>query len=357
MSSPSPTPGTGGDTGVKGRRRFTVDALFTDHRPQAVGVDDLLTAKEIRLDRVEPDPDQPRRSFDPQRLAELTASVRREGILQPIAVRYDANRDVYVVIHGERRLRAARDAGLSAIPAIVRDVPLDRRLVHQLMENVVREDLNAVDRAAALRALKSQLGDAPWEKVAEMVGIRRSRLFQLLGTEKLPAQARDDIRRGRISEKQSRALQGLSLVRQNALREAILSYDLPAEEALRIARSLKDAAIDDDAAAVARFIDQVRAASNETDPAPHDDPLSEAAALFAGIEAAMAGEPGATEALVASASSAQAAAFDGDRLRREVLALARTLSRTPPEELIPGGSAYMPLSMLRRVLQTLLREP
>ena len=182
MSSPSPTPATGRAV-EKGRRRFTVDALFTDHRPQAVGVDDLPTAKEIRLDRIKADPDQPRRSFDAERLAELTSSIQREGILQPIAVRYDADHDVYVVIHGERRLRAAREAGLSAIPAIVRDVPLDRRLVHQLMENVVREDLNAVDRAAALRALKAQLDDAPWEKVAEMVGIRRSRLFQLLGTE------------------------------------------------------------------------------------------------------------------------------------------------------------------------------
>src|SRR6187397_2576163 len=69
------------------KRRFTVDALFTDHRPQAVGVSDLPTAKEIRLDRIEADPRQPRRTFDPDRLEELTASIRQEGILQPIAVR------------------------------------------------------------------------------------------------------------------------------------------------------------------------------------------------------------------------------------------------------------------------------
>src|SRR5690606_32780504 len=110
------------------------------------------------------------------------ASIEREGVLQPIAVRYDAERDIYVVIHGERRWRAANLAGLKVIPAVVRDVPVERRLVQQLMENIVRDDLNAVDRAAALRALKSQLGDAPWEAVAEAVGIRRSRLFQLLGT-------------------------------------------------------------------------------------------------------------------------------------------------------------------------------
>ena len=111
MSSVSAVP-AGGQVPAKGRRRFTVDALFTDHRPQAVGVEDLPTAKEIRLERIEADPDQPRRTFDPDRLEELAASIRREGMLQPIAVRYDADRDVYVVVHGERRLRAAREAGL-----------------------------------------------------------------------------------------------------------------------------------------------------------------------------------------------------------------------------------------------------
>jgi hypothetical protein len=228
--------------------------------------------------------------------------------------------------------------------------------VLQLMENVVREDLNAVDRAAALRSLKAQLDDAPWEKVAEMVGIRRSRLFQLLGTEKLPEEAREDIRSGRISEKQSRALQGLSPLRQRLLRDAIVASDLPAEEALRIARLLKDAAIEDHPAAVARFIDHARQKRDRTPGAGHDDPLSEAAALFAGIEAAVAVEPGAAGALATAARSAKASSFDGDRLRREVLALARTLARTPAEELIPGGAAYMPLSMLRGVLNTLLPD-
>ncbi|MBA2596197.1 MAG: ParB/RepB/Spo0J family partition protein [Chloroflexia bacterium] len=336
----------------KGRRRFTVDALFTDHRPQAVGVEDLPTAKEIRLERIEADPEQPRRTFDPDRLDELTASIHREGVLQPIAVSYDAERDVYVVVHGERRLRAARAAGLAAIPAIVRDVPHDRRLVQQLMENIVRDDLNPVDRAAALRALKTQLGDAPWETVAEMVGIRRSRLFQLLGTEKLPLGVRDDIRSGRISEKQSRALQGLPASQQEALRDAILAYDLPAETATRIARALKHADLEDDVTAAAAFIAALR---DESADAPNGgDPLSQAAGLLAAIEAAVAGDRGSAEALAAAAKTARARAFDGDRLRDEVLALARTLSRTPSDELVPGGAAYMPLSMLRGTLDSLL---
>jgi len=339
-------------TPTRGRRRFTVDTLFEDHRPQAVGADVLLTAKEIRLDRIAADPDQPRRTFDPERMAELVASIRREGILQPIAVRYDADRDVYVVVHGERRLRAAREVGLESLPAVVRDVPQDRRLVQQLMENVVRDDLNAVDRAAALRALKVQLGDAPWELVAEMVGIRRSRLFQLLGTEKLPEDVQDDIRGGRLSEKQSRALQGLPNGQQAALRDAIVHGDLPAEEGLRLARELKKSCIDDDFDAARVVIERARQPTARHEATA--DSLSQAAELFAAIEAVAANERGAVEVLQSAAKIAQAPPFEGNRLRNEVLALARSLARIPTHELVPGGSAYMPLSMLRSTLDALL---
>jgi ParB family transcriptional regulator, chromosome partitioning protein len=257
-----------------------------------------------------------------------------------------------VVLHGERRLRAAREAGLASIPAVVRDVPEDRRLVQQLMENVVRDDLNAVDRAAALRALKTQLGDAPWEAVAEMVGIRRSRLFQLLGTEKLPEDVRDDIRGGRLSEKQSRALQGLPSGQQAALRDAIIQHDLPAEEGLRLARELKKSGIDDDFDVATAVIDRARQHPPRQEQ-PVDE-LSQAAELFAAIEAVAASERGAVEVLLAAATDAHAPPFDGNRLRGEVLALARSLARTPAHELVPGGTAYMPLSMLRSTLDALL---
>lgn len=352
MSSPAPAPGQ--SRARSGKRRFTVDALFTDHRPQAVGVEDLPTAKEIRIDRIEPDPDQPRRTFDPERLAELTASIQREGILQPIAVSYNAERDIYVVIHGERRFRAAQAAGLATIPAIVRDVPAERRLLQQLMENIVRDDLNAVDRAAALRTLKQQLNDAPWDDVAEMVGIRRSRLFQLLGTEKLPVSVQEDIRSGRLSEKQSRALQGLPPVQQEALRDAILERDLSAEQAMGIARALKKADIPPETAKTAEFI---AAASSDIAPPPAPaDPLSQIAELLGAIEAVAAGERGAQQVLASAATSAKARPFDGDRLRNEVLTLARTLARTPASELVPGGAAYMPLTMLRAALNALLPD-
>ncbi len=221
------------------RRRFTVDSLFTDTTPRAAGVADLPNAKEIQLERIVPDPAQPRQTFDDERLAELAASMKREGVLQPIAVRYEAESDQYVILHGERRWRAARLAGLSAIPAIVREVPAEHRLIQQLMENVVREDLNAIDRAAALRALKAQMNDAPWEQVADAVGIRRSRLFQLLGTEKLPERVQEELRSGRLSEKQTRVLQGLPEIPQSALARMIIDEGLSQPAAQRLARAVR----------------------------------------------------------------------------------------------------------------------
>jgi ParB family chromosome partitioning protein len=239
MSEPAPLAARGSNRTSR-KRRFSVDSLFEDTTPRAVGVKDFPSAKEIRLERIEADPDQPRRTFDDERLEELADSIRQEGVLQPIAVRYTADRDCYVILHGERRWRAAKLAGLSVIPAIVRDVPEERRLIQQLMENVVREDLNAVDRAAALRALKAQMDNAPWERVADAVGIKRSRLFQLLGTEKLPAPVQEEIRAGRLSEKQSRVLQGLATPVQEALSLLITSEGLGQNEAQRLARAVHD---------------------------------------------------------------------------------------------------------------------
>lgn len=245
------------------KRRFTVDSLFTDTTPRAAGVIDLPNAKEIQLSRIVPDPAQPRQTFDEERLSELAASMRREGVLQPIAVRYEPEADHYVILHGERRWRAARLAGLRAIPAIVRDVPEEHRLIQQLMENVVREDLNAIDRAAALRALKAQMNDAPWEQVAEAVGIRRSRLFQLLGTEKLPERVQAELRAGRLSEKQTRVLQGLPDVAQSALARMILDEGLSQPAAQRLARAVRSdpSFVDFDEAEVERRFSAMREAA------------------------------------------------------------------------------------------------
>lgn len=331
------------------RRRFTVDDLFVDQRPQATGVTDLVTAKEIRLDRIVADPTQPRHTFDEAKLAELASSIRLDGVLQPIVVRYEPGRDIYVIVHGERRWRASRMAGLQAIPAIVRDVPEERRLIQQLMENIVRDDLNALDRAAALRLLKTRLGDAPWEQVAEAVGIRRSRLFQLLGTEKLPDHIQDDIRAGRISEKQSRALQGLSDAHREALRDVIMADDLPADEAMRLARELKAHKIQDNPAAAAAAIARFRAPRRITNT--REDELG---LLLAAVADAATGGSAERAALKRLADERELDSYDEDRLVAETLSLARTLARTPRTDLRPGSSTFAALAALYGALDAAL---
>ena len=330
------------------RRRFTVDALFTDGRPQAVGVSDLPTAKEIRLDRIVPDPAQPRRTFDPVRLEELATSITLEGVLQPIVVRYDESDDIYVIVHGERRWRASREAGQKTIPAIVREVDDEHRLIQQLMENVVREDLNAVDRAQALRALKQQMNDAPWENVAAAVGIRRSRLFQLLGTEKLPDAIQDDIRSGRLSEKQSRALQGLSPDAQLALRDSILADDLSADEAMKLARSLKAAETQPGALPPVVLLAELR--GKQIPAAPEID----TSALLSAIANGAAGSASERRDLAEIADAAWAAPYDAERLEFQVAALARSLARMPAAERRPGSPAHTLLVQLRDTLNALL---
>ncbi len=328
----------------RSRRRFTVDALFSDTRPQATGVADLADAKEIELPRIEPDAHQPRRTFDEERLEELASSIRTEGVLQPIVVRYEQERDIYVIVHGERRWRAARRAGLSAIPALVRDVPEERRLLQQLMENVIRDDLNAIDRAAALRSLREQLGGVPWEQVAETVGIKRSRLFQLLGTEKLPDAAQEDIQSGRLSEKQSRALQGLPAIRQDALRQLIVSEKLPAPKASRLAKAFRSLRIDhdNDPDAVRRALDDLYALVTPTAP---EDLRAQTEAILDAVRSTNAS--GMAELIAAPK-------FDSERVAREVSALTRSLSRVDHDDLASSPETGSMLRALRDALNTLL---
>lgn len=327
-------------------RRFSVDDLFTDTRPQATGVQDLADAREIDLNRIEPDPEQPRRTFDDDRLDELAASIRAEGVLQPIVVRYDSDRDVYIVIHGERRWRASHRAGVKSIPALVRDVPEERRLLQQLMENVVREDLNAVDRAAALRALKNQMGDAGWDHVAEAVGIKRSRLFQLLGTEKLPETAQEDIRTGKLSEKQSRALQGLNAAQQEALRALIVEENISAQLASKIARALK-LADGDESATHSAAEEDVKRLYMLIEPGDADAVREQTQTLLTAVQHGQSSD---------LARLLGVPRFDEQRVAREIGALARSLTRTDATQLEMSESTRTSLLQLRNALDALLKH-
>ncbi|MGC4191187.1 MAG: ParB/RepB/Spo0J family partition protein [Thermomicrobiales bacterium] len=340
---------------ARARRKFTVDALFEDTRPQAKGVTDLQDAKEIALDRIMPDPDQPRRSFDPDRLQELAASIRAEGVLQPIVVRYAEADDRYVIVHGERRWRASAIAGQGTIPALVRDVPTERRLLQQLMENVVRDDLNAVDRANALRALRAQLGDPPWEVVAEAVGIRRSRIFQLLGTGKLSLEAQANIQHGALSEKQSRLLQGLPPARQEALRQWLVADQPPATLATRVARAFRDHPLADDDS-----VEEATAAlAILRDLAQVSDPLqqrTQSLALLSAIEHARSGSKADRTGLKRLGSLVGTKTFDPQRFAQETGALSRGLAELALHDHERDAAVDEQLRALHRAIGSLLND-
>jgi ParB family chromosome partitioning protein len=167
-----------------------------------------LELQRIPLQSIRPRPDQPRRRIDARGLEELTQSIGRHGVLQPIRVRRRGE-DSYEIIAGERRWRAARGAGLDEIPAIVVDADDDRAYVEALIENIQREELNAVDRAHALTRLRTGLGLRSWQEVGEVVGITRQHIHNLLNVTRLPDPIRDDIRAGELTEKHARALMRL----------------------------------------------------------------------------------------------------------------------------------------------------
>jgi ParB family chromosome partitioning protein len=140
------------------------------------GTSRLKEARNIPIDKIRPDPNQPRTTFDAGALAELAGSIRENGILQPITVEYVAEEDYFKIITGERRFRAAQQAGLTHIPCIVRTVEPQKRLVHQLIENIQREDLSPIDKARGLLELKAALGkNAQWKVVEKITGISERR--------------------------------------------------------------------------------------------------------------------------------------------------------------------------------------
>jgi len=161
--------------------------------------------RRIPIDRIRPRGDGPRRSVDPERLAELVESVRTHGVLQPIRLR-PRGAGEYEIVAGERRWLAAQQAGLRQVPAVIAATDDDQAYVESLIENVQREDLNAVDRALALKQLRVNLGLRSWEEVGRVIGLTRQHVHNLLRITELPEPMQDDVRAGDLTEKHCRAL-------------------------------------------------------------------------------------------------------------------------------------------------------
>ncbi len=162
--------------------------------------------EEVPINRIDPNPYQPRNTFDEESLAGLTASIRELGVLQPILVRRLSD-DRYAIIAGERRWRAAKRAGLQFIPVIVRQVNDELTLQHALVENLHRDDLNPLEEAAAYQQLVEDF-DLTQEEVAHKVGKSRSAVANLLRLFQLPPQVQRLVAEGRVSAGHAKALLG-----------------------------------------------------------------------------------------------------------------------------------------------------
>jgi len=191
-----------------------MNATFSTKPRLGRGLDALLgpaaevagPASRVPIDRVHENPYQPRKAFDADELARLRDSIREFGVLQPVVVRADA--DGYQLIAGERRLRAAREAGLTEIPVSVVDFTDQQVNEAALVENIQRADLNPIEKAQGFRDYLDRF-QMTHEKLAERIGIDRSSISNLLGLLNLPAPVQDWTRTGQITLGHAKVLKGL----------------------------------------------------------------------------------------------------------------------------------------------------
>ncbi len=201
---------------------------------------------DILLEQISPNPDQPRSTFDEEALDELAASIRELGIIQPLSLR-KTGPDSYQIIAGERRYRAALRAGLSSVPAYIRQASDSELTEMALIENIQREDLNAIEIALTFKKLIEQYS-LTQERLGERVGKKRATIANFLRLLRLPAEVQLGLRDRRIDMGHARALlaiddphaqlriykqilaEGLSVRRVEELAKAAAAGEAPAEE-------------------------------------------------------------------------------------------------------------------------------
>ena len=191
---------------VKGRGGLGrgLESLFEDAAPSFESDTRIET---LPLREIEPDPGQPRKTFDDETLAELSASIAEHGLLQPIAVRPKPSGG-YLIVAGERRWRASRMAGLTEVPVIVKDVTDEQAMELALVENLQREDLDPVEEAAGIRELMTRC-DLTQEQAARKLGKSRSALANSLRLLSLPETVLELLKSGFITIGHAKVVLGL----------------------------------------------------------------------------------------------------------------------------------------------------
>lgn len=171
-----------------------------------IDVQESDAVNEVPLEELRPNPYQPRKHFDPEALQELVSSIKEHGIVQPIVVRKSIRG--YEIVAGERRFRAAKEAGLNKVPVVVREFSDDRMMEIALIENLQREDLNPLEVAMAYQKLMTHFS-LTQEELAARVGKSRPHVTNFLRLLQLPPEIQEDVSRGTLTMGHARALLGL----------------------------------------------------------------------------------------------------------------------------------------------------
>jgi ParB family chromosome partitioning protein len=213
-----------------------------DRRGLGKGLEALIPTgpgvTEVDVDSIVPNPRQPRQAMDPASLEELATSIREQGLVQPLVVTQTDGG--YQLLVGERRWRAAKLAGLDLVPVVVREVTPQQMLELALVENLQREDLNPLEAAAAYQQLVEEFGLTQLQ-VAEKVGKSRVTVTNTLRLLKLPAEVRNALLKGEITEGHARALLQLdSRETQLEVLQAVIRGGLNVRQAEQLVRSLTE---------------------------------------------------------------------------------------------------------------------
>ena len=214
------------------------DVVEAEFDPSASVDEGVSRTKLVPVDTITPDPNQPRKRFDEDALEELAKSLKQHGVLQPLIVS-EEGADRYTLIAGERRLRAARIAGLARVPVIIRTLDDQHKVENALIENIQREDLNAIEMATSYAKLNQQF-NMKMSDVAQRVGKASSTVSNMVRLLELPKEAKEALIEGTISEGHARAILAVPDQKDRAvLLKAIITKKMTVREAEQFAIAAK----------------------------------------------------------------------------------------------------------------------
>lgn len=214
-----------------------LDAIFSTSNLQQQTTP-MSEMAEVALVDIEPNPLQPRSTFDEEALAELAASISQLGVIQPVTLK-QVDGGKYIIISGERRWRASQMAGLERIPAYIRDVDDENLHAMALVENIQRQDLNAIEIALGMRRLIEECG-LTQESMAEKVGKKRSTVSNYMRLLSLPSEVQLALKEGLISMGHAKAIASLEVDEQIKALKKCVKKGLSVRQAEELARKIND---------------------------------------------------------------------------------------------------------------------